>query len=524
MFRREQFRKNVIVREPRKERADVLLVYPIWVEVGGKVWPPRNGLQRMLPPLGILSIASVLERAGLEVHVVDVHAEQIFPDEFREIVRRLRPRFVGITVLSAHLIPANHIARICKEEVPDAQVFAGGVHAESCPEQMLRNPSIDAVGRGDGEQVMLDLVRGVPYASVPGLSYRTGGRVVHNALGPAAALDDFPFPAYHLIDFSRYYTPPASYRDLPAMNVLMTRGCPGKCTFCNSANTVLRSRSPEKMVELITLLRYTYGIRQLYFYDDTFTATPKTVRAFCDLMIRERIDVKWICYVRGDMFTDDLATLMAQAGCHQVLMGIESGSAELMRAAGKPIRKARYLDAVRIAHRHGIEVRGSFIMGHREETRATLQETLAFAQEIELDLFQLNIMTPYPGTQLYQEARDNGWLFHEEYSRYGQNEVVLKMAHLTPEEIPAFAKHAYLAFYLRPRAIWTQLKRLTNLSQAKDLLTTFYTLFIEGAANTGPAKQSALAFAWLTFDLDAVADPTIDAPPQARLTYEVRAS
>lgn len=519
MFRRERFKKNVIVRRPRKERADVLLVYPIWVERGGQGW--RSSLQRMLPPLGILSIASVLEQAGFEVHVVDLHAEQLTPDEFREILRKLRPRFVGITVLSAHFVPANHVASICKEEIPDVKVYAGGVHAESCPEQMLRNPCIDAVGRGDGETVMLDLVREVPYPDVAGLSYRDNGRVVHNALAPEAAdLDDYPFPAYHLIDFDNYFPPSGSYRDLPAINVLMTRGCPGRCTFCNSANTRLRSRSVEKMVELIKMLRYEHGIRQLYFYDDTFTANPKTVREFCLAMIRDQVDVKWICYVRGDMFRDELAALMAKSGCHQVLMGIESGSAKLMKDAGKPIKKERYLEAVRTAHRHGIEVRGSFIIGHREETQETLQETVDFAKEMELDLFQLSIMTPYPGTQLYQEAKQKGWLLHEDYARYGQNEVIMKPAHLTPQEILEFEKRSFFQFYLRPSVVRTQLKRLTNVAQVKDLIISFRALILNGGAES-KARSTRLQ-QWLDFDVEAIADQTIQLPPQPRLTFEVR--
>src|SRR5438045_219178 len=105
-------------RVPRKPRADVLLVYPIWVSEGG-----RGRLQRMLPPLGILSIASYLESQGYEVHVVDLHAEQLRPEQFRDVLRALRPRFVGVTVLSSHFVPAHYIASMCKQEVPDCKVF-----------------------------------------------------------------------------------------------------------------------------------------------------------------------------------------------------------------------------------------------------------------------------------------------------------------------------------------------------------------------------------------------------------------
>jgi len=190
IFKKETFHKNKIERKPKKSRADVLLVYPIWVEKRG-----RGKLQRMLPPLGILSIASFLEKFGYEVHIVDLHAEEICPEEFRAIVRSLNPRFIGITVLSAHVTPAHHIAKICKEEVPEGKVFVGGVHAEAAPEEMLQNPFIDAVCRGDGEEVMLELVRGDSYGSIAGLSYRRNNEVVHNLVRELNTnLDSYPFP------------------------------------------------------------------------------------------------------------------------------------------------------------------------------------------------------------------------------------------------------------------------------------------------------------------------------------------
>lgn len=511
------FKKNRIVRQPRKDRADVLMVYPVWVKKQG-----RGKLQRMLPPLGVLSIASYLEQHGYEVHVVDLHAEELSTQEFREIVRALKPRFVGITVLSAHFVPANNVAKICKDEVADVKVFVGGVHAEAHPEQMLANPCIDAVGRGDGEELMLELVGGLDYEKVDGLSYRTSdGHVVHNKGRKVEMdLDRYPFPAYHLIDFDNYFPPAGTYKDLPAMNVLMTRGCPGKCTFCNSANTVLRRRSVEKMVELIKLLRYEYGIRHVYFYDDTFTANPRIVEQFCERMIADKVDVKWTCYVRGDMFREKIAALMARAGCHHVMLGVESGSDSLMAKIGKPIDKAKYKEAVKLAQKHGIETRGSFIIGHLDETHETMRETVDFAIEMGLDFFQLNIMTPYPGTQLFKWAKENGALLHENYSIYGQNEVVLKLKHLEPDEVIAFEKQAFYRFYLRPKAIWQQLKRLSNIAQVKDLAKAAYIILGEGLTQSSSFNKNLQE--WIANDAVHSFVKSTDAEPTPKLTWQVR--
>ncbi|MBI1952797.1 MAG: radical SAM protein [Candidatus Omnitrophica bacterium] len=496
-------------------RADVLLVYPPWV-----TYSFRSKLKKMLPPLGILSMASCLEAQGFEVHVVDCHAREMGPGGFRAIVRRLRPRLVGITVLSPHYVPANYIAAICKEEVPDVTVVTGGVHAEAHPEEMLRNPSIDAVGRGDGEMLMTELARGTAREKIEGLSYRVGDQVVHNPPRKIEMdLDRYPLPAYHLVDFDDYFPPVSSYRDLPAMNVLMTRGCPGKCTFCNSANTTLRSRSVEKMIELLKCLRAEYGIRQIYFYDDTFTVNRRAVLDLCRRMAEEKIDLSWICCVRGDMFNEEMAKALAAAGCHQVMIGIESGSKTLMAAIGKPIKHEVYQRVVEVAHRNRLEVRGSFIIGHVNETKDTLRESLQFAIDLDLDFFQLSVMTPYPGTVIFEQFKSEGRLLHEEYSRYGQNEVVFRLNHLSAEEVNRFERFAFWKFYSRPRAIVKQLKRLRNLAMLRDLAAAFAFFFFERLRRSG---HSAEWEKWLQFDLSTVLNPKIPLPEKPRLTFEVR--
>ena len=502
-------------RIPKKDRIDVLLVYPIWVMKAG-----RGTLQRMLPPLGVLSIASNLEKHGYEVHVIDLHAEELNPDQFREAVRTLKPRFLGITVWTPHFIPAHHIAAIAKAEVPDIRVIAGGSHAEIAPEQMLQNPAIDAVCRGDGEDVMLEYVRGKANKDVLGLSYLDGDRVVHNPpRGVSMDLDSYPFPAYHLIDLDLYFPPVSSYRDLPAINLLMTRGCPGKCTFCNSANTTLRSRSPEKMVELLSILRNQHGIRQGYFYDDTFTANPRMVREFCRLMLEKKVDMKWMCYIRGDMFTEPLAELMAKAGCHQVLIGVESGSKTLMAKIGKPIQKEKYIKTVETAHKFGIEVRASFIIGHLAETHETMVETVEFAKEMDAEFFQLSKMVPYPGTALFLEVKERGLLLHEDYSRFGPSELVMKLDTLTADEVIAFEKRAFFMFYMRPVALWRQIRRLSNWNQFKDLFKAARIILLDGISAF--SRDTRDLERWLDYDLKAVSNPKVTLPVD-RLTYVVR--
>jgi radical SAM superfamily enzyme YgiQ (UPF0313 family) len=353
---------------------------------------------------------------------------------------------------------------------------------------------------------------------VLGLSFREGARVAHNQPRPVQMdLDAYPMPAYHLIDFKNYFPAVGTYRNLPAMNALMTRGCPGKCTFCNSAFTTLRSHSAATMVERIKHLRKEYGIRQIQFYDDTFTVAKQTVVEFCRRMIADKVDVTWIAFIRGDCFSAEIARLMKAAGCHQVLVGIESGDERIMRNIGKPIDKARYREAVKIAHEHGIEVRASFIIGNVGETWETMQASVDFAKELDLDLFQLNISTPYPGTQLYEHAVASNTLIHRNWSEYGQRTVLVRLEHLTAEQVYEFERHAFRAFYLRPKIVFRHLKRVTQLRHLKDLVSTFVAIMVGKLAYKNPKWKC-----WHALTQEQFQDLPIAEPALPRLTFKLR--
>jgi len=318
---------------------------------------------------------------------------------------------------------------------------------------MLQNSAVDLVVRGDGERPMAAIVSGQPWESIPSVSFlQADGTVRHTQTQTIEMdLDRYPMPAYHLINFDRYFPSATSYRNLPATNVIMTRGCPGKCTFCNSAMTTLRWRSPQRVFEQIQALRERYGIRQVQFFDDTFTGNKVGVLELCRLIREAKVDITFSCYARGDCFSDEMAKALKSAGCHQVMIGIETGSERIMKVIQKPINKQKYADVVKIAHAHDIEVRVGFIIGNMEETWETMEESLQFAIDLDVDFFQLSISTPYPGTALFKQALEEGRLRHTEYKRYGQGEPVVRLDQLSDEQIAAFERYAWRKFYLRPR-------------------------------------------------------------------------
>jgi radical SAM superfamily enzyme YgiQ (UPF0313 family) len=447
-------------RAPRTTRhASVVLVNPPWITKDDNIW---HGIKAAMPPLGLLSLAAFVEARGIDVAVVDAHVEKLSATEFKDRIRRLEPRLVGISAMTATSAAAHLAARLCHEVDPAITVILGGVHPEALPEETLRDRNVEIVVRGDGEETLASLIsailEGRDWRGLDGISFREespNGIAVRNN-PPAEVIHDLgalPFPAYHLVPMNRYYPAIGAYRNLPAINLLMTRGCPGRCTFCNSARTPLRAHPPAKVVEEISHLQRTYGIREIQFYDDTFTVYRKNVTDFCRTLLERKIRISWCAFARADGVNDEMLTLMKKAGCHQIMFGIESGDPEILKRLGKPIALEATREAVRAVRRHGIEARGAFVYGLEGETLASLRRTRDFALSLELDLAVFNIATPYPGTALHRWAKTNGYLLHEDWTEYELGRPILELPTVSPSEVAAICAESYRAFYRRPRTI-----------------------------------------------------------------------
>ena len=179
-------------------------------------------------------------------------------------------------------------------------------------------------------------------------------------------------------------------------------------------------------------------------------------------------DEFWLEKENKHEFPHEFHAAMAEAGCHQVLIGVETGSPEIGVRIGKTIQVDRYKKAVAIAHRFGLEVRASFVIGSPGDTWDTMQASLDLAIELDVDFFQLFINTPYPGTAFFREALEEGWLVHQDWVRYGQAEVIVEQPQLGAEEIYRFERYANRRFYLRPRAVFRLLKRIFHWQHLRD--------------------------------------------------------
>ena len=461
---------------------DILLINPPWISKDENIW---HGIKAAMPPLGLLTIAAYLEQQGHSVKVIDVHVDKLSIDQLRAKIIECQPRVVGVTVLTATALASYKIAALAKESNPKTLVVLGGVHVDALPGEALGNKYVDIVVRGDGERTFANIARGEPIETIKGISYRKNGVVVHNPPSEVIMdLDAIPFPAYHLIAMEKYYPSIGAYRRLPAINMMMTRGCPGKCTFCNSAETSLRTRSAVKVVEEIIRLKEKYGIKEIQFYDDTFTVFKKNVFDFCELMIERKVNVSWTAFVRADCISQKMAYMLKKAGCHQVMFGIESGDEEIRKTIRKPINEEITRLAIQYCKKAGLEVRGAFIFGSPGETRETMQKTLDFAMDIDVDIAIFNITTPYPGTQLFNWAKGMGYLKHEDWSAYELSGCLMELPTVSEKEILSFYEKAHKVFYGRPKMYLKRLLMIRNIHHLRDSLHAFFYIILRHKAGT----------------------------------------
>lgn len=450
----------------------ILLIDPPWVIKNKKnLW---RKVGSCLPSLGLAYIAAVLEKAGHKVKILDCTAEKVSLDiagvKLEQIKQNIIPDFIGLTATTPIFPNALKVAKICRNLFPKAKIVFGGVHPTVRPDEALSYDFVDYVVRDEGEETMLELVSGKRPGSILGLSYKHKGKIMHNELRPLIKdINKIPIPAYHLLPMKGYHPALGSYKRLPAMSIFATRGCPGRCTFCHRAfRGVVRARSAKNVIKEIKTLQKEYGIKEVAFYDDTFTLFKKVVTEFCDIIKKEKIDIIWSCFTRVDFVDEEMLRKMHDAGCHLILFGVESADEKILKTIKKGINLEQVKKVVKLAREVGIETRASFMIGNPGETEETIKKTVQFAIELDPDEIQFNITTVYPGTEMFEWAEKNGYLLTKDWSRYNYSDVVMKLPTISPETLVHYYELAHKKFYLRPKVILRRLLRIRSVAQLKQ--------------------------------------------------------
>ena len=318
----------------------------------------------------------------------------------------------------------------------------GGSHVTFMADEALEHADYVARGEG-GEQLMAELIEALSgdreLDSIAGLSFRRDGRAVHNPLRARCAdLDSLPFPALDLL---------VGHEKITNVPIMTSWGCPFGCTFCSVTamfGRKYRFRSAENVVAEIKAKRP----KKIFFCDDNLAADTKRLKRLLELMIAEDLVIPWSAQVRTDVARDpELLELMRRSGCGIVYLGLESVSQETLDGFHKSQSVADIERAIRVLHDHGIKSHGMFVLGADTDDVQTVRDTVSFAIANHIDTLMPSILTPLPGTPLFEELDAAGRIFDKRWQLYDAHHVVYEPALMTPYELQMEILRGCMRFY-----------------------------------------------------------------------------
>ncbi len=428
-----------------------------------------------IPHIGLASLAASLENKGHAVKIIDGSSVDLTSSTLSSIINQFKPKLIGISVTSYTLENSILLAKRIKTNF-DIPIVIGGAHVNIYPRESLWIKSVDFAIYGDGEDPLVELVEAIEHAkdfsTIRNLCYRKNRQIIVNDPRPLNPLDKYPFPAIHLLDMAQYSY---FFKEKEKFMVMFTsRGCVYDCNFCSMSTSVYRLRSVENVIAEIERYYFQLGIRTIHFYDDCFTANRSWVLKFIDTLGKKKIHIAWSCLTRADRVDDELLDRMAKAGCFLIKYGIESGDPRMLKIMNKRTNLNNLYNAIHLTKKHNISPLGFFMIGIPGETMKSIQNTIRFILNSELDYIRVSRYTAMPNTKLYTDYINAGnvdfWklIMKGKMRDYYQS---LEDYGINGEKLDKIVKGMYLKFFLRPsRAIQLFLKEPARISHVTLLI------------------------------------------------------
>lgn len=462
---------------------------------------------RTSPHLALAYLGAVSERRGDEVRVYDADVED---QPLVEFLREFKPHLAGITTNTPQVKQAWRTAAAIKQELPEVPIVLGGPHVSVVSEELdfesLRQPQVDLVVRGEGEGPWIEIsnivdsflrdqgdgdVTGtsqVPVTSqgvtsrlmaprldlfreVKSISYKTSdGQLHRNPEGPVIAdLDSLPWPAYHLFKMDRYTNLQPATDAIPgerSFSILTSRGCPYRCTFCSQSIMPIkwRARSAENVIAEWRHLVKDLGALEIGVLDDSANIRRNRLMQLADDLIANNLNhVPWIFVngIRANLADIDLLKRLKRAGLKRTAFGVETGDEQMIIKIDKHVDHNTIRQAFKNAKAAGIETIGFFIIGLPGDTRETMQKTINFAVELDPMIANFSMMTPYPGTIVYEQVKQGGRFLVQDWEDYVffDQKARYEMGDLTAELMEEMYRKAYRQFYWRPKYVMRAMSR-----------------------------------------------------------------
>lgn len=392
------------MKKSRESNIDILLTCP------------GDGLRlfHSMIPIGLVSIGTVLQKAGYRVAVIDFNH---YDNDYQRQLQFLNPKIIGIGGTTPSRKSSFRTARISKQVLPDSVVVYGGINATFTAQDVLRDiPEIDFIIKGEAELSFLALCNsilrgsGLPDFSIPGLCYRKDAEIVENKPQRINDLSVLPIPNRDLL--GDFYNLEMEFIGGPGDFVMTSRGCPTACNFCAASRMFpggLRLRPIDSVMSEIEYLLSRKKLSGIKIFDSTFTADRGHVEEFCSRM--KSVKIPWECEIRADTVDYDLLKLMKESGCYYINMGMETANQSHLRHIAKGITSEQVLDVLSICKKLDIRSKVFFTFGHLNQTFKECLDDIGFIEKNRdrIDFFAVTVgMRIYPSTRLEKECRERG--------------------------------------------------------------------------------------------------------------------
>ena len=431
-------------------------------------WPEFTKSGTLYFP-AFLSYASavLMEDKRHKVFLWDAIAKEWSWDVTINKVKEFSPDLLVMETTTPTLYKDIEFAELAKKEFPGVKIVFVGTHPSTLTiETMKLSPAIDMIARGEYDYTILDIANalenGDDLQGVQGIAYRRNGEIVLTAERPLVMdLDKIPFVSKAYKEFLDVHDYRYALAQHPMIQIWTSRGCPARCNFCVLPQRFTmhgyRKRSPQNVVDEVQWIKENLpDVKEIFFEDDTFTIDIPRADAICKEIISRKLKVVWSCNVRATLGYDILKS-MKDAGCRILIVGYESGNQSVLNQIRKGTSLKQAEEFTKNAQKVGLRIFGCFMIGLSGDTKETIEETYQFAKKLNPDMVFFQHAMPFPGTEFYQWAKQNGYLLTENYNEWldenGRLRCIVSYPGLTAAEIEALREHLMLRFYLRPKHI-----------------------------------------------------------------------
>ena len=401
----------------------------------------------VLPPLDLAYMAATLIQKGHDARIIDADAEGLNAEAiYAELPGDLTAVVATVSLPSIHEDSA--FLKELKRRTGKPVLASSGISHPPVLQELLEESEADLVLYGECDTVIHEILAG---DSFTGTARLVDGQVKVEPNGAVQDLDSLPLPARQLLPNDRYrYDLLGTGR---ATTMQTTRGCPYSCGYFCPYPLVQgkkwRARSPEHVVSEIEDVVKNTGTQRIFFRDATFTLDKERAHEICRLVQERNLDITWWCETRVDCLDEELLRAMKAAGCIGINVGVETGDEEVMKTLAKKGLTVNKLKLIRdAAHEIGLKLHFLLMIGLPKETRQSIYETQKLLASLKPDSIGVCVITPYPGTPLYEEAEEKGWIESEDWTQFGGHSPIMHTDNLSTEELAQAHKMLLRAFKL----------------------------------------------------------------------------